>query len=393
MNVEGEIQIVLYRRQERIEKVAIRSSRPLQLTRLFEGKSVKELLSMLPMLYSVCATAQASAAAQACRQAMGIHGNPRVELAEGMLVAVETAREHLWRILIDWSKFADVTVDRSLVASLSNLLPMAKHACFNDNDLFTLYPRLVMDQEKFSAVIELITKTAADSVFEQAPADWYACSTIEDFDDWLEQTTTATSKLLRRIRDEQSAQLADAGSYPLPAIDPLAICRRLAEEDADQFIAAPEWNGAVFETTPMTRMASHPLLRQLTKLYGFGLLTRLVARLMELASIPAKLNGQLQALIEDCVESSALKPGLGVDQGMGQVEAARGRLIHRAVLDKGVVAGYQIVAPTEWNFHPRGVVARGLLTLPAREIDALKRHADLFINAVDPCVGYRLEIV
>ncbi|MES9847278.1 MAG: hypothetical protein ABW145_02715, partial [Candidatus Thiodiazotropha sp.] len=65
----------------------------------------------------------------------------------------------------------------------------------------------------------------------------------------------------------------------------------------------------------------------------------------------------------------------------------------RAVLDKGMISGYQIVAPTEWNFHPRGVVARGLLSLPAQEIDALKRHADLFINAVDPCVGYRLEIV
>jgi hypothetical protein len=95
VNVEGEIVIELYRRQGRIESVAIRSSRPLQLTHLFEGKTVQELLNMLPLLYSVCATAQASAAAQACRQAMGVSRNTRVELAEGMLVTVETAREHL----------------------------------------------------------------------------------------------------------------------------------------------------------------------------------------------------------------------------------------------------------------------------------------------------------
>ncbi|PUB90559.1 MAG: hypothetical protein DBP01_06960 [gamma proteobacterium symbiont of Ctena orbiculata] len=393
MNVEGEIHIKLYRRQARIEKIAICSTRPLQLTHLFEGKSVKELLSMLPMLYSVCATAQASAAAQACRQAMGMHGNARIELAESMLVTVETAREHLWRILIDWSNFVDTAVDRALVASLSNLLPMAKHACFNDSDLFTLQPRLVVDQERFSTVIEQIAKTAADSIFALAPADWYAYADIGDFDVWLEQTATPASKLLRRIRDKQSAQLADGGSYPLPTIDPQAICQRLSEEDADQFIATPEWKGAVFETTPMTRMASHPLLRQLTKLYGFGLMTRLVARLLELASIPARLNGQMQALIEDRINGGTPMAGSGVDEGLGQVEAARGRLIHRAVLDKGMISGYQIVAPTEWNFHPRGVVARGLLSLPAQEIDALKRHADLFINAVDPCVGYRLEIV
>ncbi|MES9970441.1 MAG: hypothetical protein ABW092_10445, partial [Candidatus Thiodiazotropha sp.] len=288
---------------ERINRVAIRSSRPLQLTHLFEGKPVDELLGMVPMLYSVCATAQACAAAQACRQAMDIAKNIQVELAETMLVTVETAREHLWRILIDWSNQVGAPINRALVASLSNLLPQAKHACFKDGDLFTLQPSLKFDQESFSSVIEQISKTADDSIFSLSPGKWYAKATIEEFDAWLDATSTPASRLLRHLRDNQSGELADAGCNPLPTIEATAICQRLAQQDADRFIAAPDWEGAVYETTPLTRMISHPLLQQLTKRYGFGLLTRMVARLLELASIPARLNAQVEALTSNRVEA------------------------------------------------------------------------------------------
>jgi Ni,Fe-hydrogenase I large subunit len=193
--------------------------------------------------------------------------------------------------------------------------------------------------------------------------------------------------------DQKLAQVADGGFYPLPAIDAQAMCQRLSQDDVDRFIIAPDWKGAVYETSPLTRMVSHPLLQQLRQRYGFGLLTRLVARLLELASIPAKLQQQLQALIQDRCDVERMPFGLEAGEGLGQVEAARGRLMHRAVVYRGVIAGYQILAPTEWNFHPQGMVARGLMSLPAQEIDTLKQYVDLFITAIDPCVGYRLEIL
>ena len=39
--------------------------------------------------------------------------------------------------------------------------------------------------------------------------------------------------------------------------------------------------------------------------------------------------------------------------GEGLVEAARGALGHWIRIEKGRIAGYQIVAPTTWNFSPR----------------------------------------
>ncbi|MCU7931880.1 MAG: nickel-dependent hydrogenase large subunit [Candidatus Thiodiazotropha sp. (ex Codakia rugifera)] len=393
MNVEGELRIELHRQEQRISQVRILSSRPLQLPRLFEGKPVAELLGMVPMLYSVCGTAQACAAVQACRQAMNQDVASQVALAEEMLVTVEIAREHLWRILMDWSAFANKPIDRPLVASLSSLMPTAKSACFAKRDLFTLKPALQFDEKKFVSIIEQIANTASNAIFAEQPSVLYAISDIDGFDHWLDMSKTPSSILLQDLRDQQTGHLGDGGMYALPTIDAQIMSQRMAQADADYFISTPDWQGDNYETTPLTRMASHPLLQQLVQHYGFGLMTRMMARLLELASIPGTLYRQVQVLagLQGRIEKTA--PALVEQQGLGEVEAARGRLIHRAVQQDGIIKSYQILAPTEWNFHPRGVVARGLQKLPAENVSFLRQQADLFINAVDPCVGYKLEII
>ncbi|MGZ8180561.1 MAG: nickel-dependent hydrogenase large subunit, partial [Methylobacter sp.] len=78
--------------------------------------------------------------------------------------------------------------------------------------------------------------------------------------------------------------------------------------------------------------------------------------------------------------------------GLAQVHAARGLLIHRLELHQGRVCDYCIVAPTEWNFHPEGVVVQGLKQLQAEAPNNLQRQAELLINAVDPCVQYALHL-
>ncbi len=77
--------------------------------------------------------------------------------------------------------------------------------------------------------------------------------------------------------------------------------------------------------------------------------------------------------------------------GLGQVEAARGRLLHRIQLDGERIRRYQIVAPTEWNFHPQGVVAQSLKTLSG-DNEQIEQQARLLINEIDPCVTYQLSV-
>jgi Ni,Fe-hydrogenase I large subunit len=88
-----------------------------------------------------------------------------------------------------------------------------------------------------------------------------------------------------------------------------------------------------------------------------------------------------------------IQPPSASGSGLGMVEAARGRLVHRASVSDNTIERYQILAPTEWNFHPRGVVAEGLMGLACGYESSMREQASLFIGAVDPCVGYSFEFV
>jgi len=395
VSIEGDLTIELLYRDQRVRRVGIHSSRPLQLPTLFEGKRVEEALHTIPLLYSLCSTAQASAAAGACRQAMAITSDPLVVRAENLLVTLETAREHLLRILMDWSAFLGETADRRHLLAATRLLPAAKGACFQQGESFCLKPVLQLDREALAEVLQSLAETTREAVYGMPAATWYALDDQADLDQWMSRGDTASARLLWKLRDDQLGQLGDADVHSLPAVEPQVMTQRLQQTDADRFVALPEWGAQPCETTPLTRQIDHPLIQSLLPCYGAGLLTRMVARLLELASLPARL----QQLLHELMGGQAAETDAPIDDhgdgesGLGMVEAARGRLIHRVAQADGIIRRYQILAPTEWNFHPEGVVARGLLGLVADNDHLLKHYAGLFINAVDPCVGYRLEVV
>ena len=244
-------------------------------------------------------------------------------------------------------------------------------------------------------MLQSLTETTREAVYGMPAAAWYDLEDQADLDQWMARGDTASARLLSKLRDDQLGQLGDADVHSLPAVEPQVMTRRLQQTDADRFVALPEWGAQPCETTPLTRQIAHPLIQSLLPSYGAGLLTRMVARLLELASLPARL----QQLLHELMSGRAAKADAQMEvhgdgeSGLGMVEAARGRLIHRVAQADGIIRRYQILAPTEWNFHPEGVVARGLLGLVADNDHLLKHYAGLFINAVDPCVGYRLEVV
>ena len=82
---------------------------------------------------------------------------------------------------------------------------------------------------------------------------------------------------------------------------------------------------------------------------------------------------------------------LGGGAGLAWCEMARGLLVHRVQLDADGqrVRSWQVLAPTEWNFHPTGTLAHTLATL--REDDSGRRDAArLLAVAFDPCVEFEV---
>ena len=66
--------------------------------------------------------------------------------------------------------------------------------------------------------------------------------------------------------------------------------------------------------------------------------------------------------------------------------------MHHIKVEQGQVADYVILAPTEWNFHPQGVAVEGLKGLRAESEAQLRQQAAMWVNAIDPCVGYELKV-
>lgn len=392
MGIEGRLQIDLIARNGVVERVAIGSTRPLQTPQIFVGKPVAQLLDTLPLLYSVCGTAQACAAISACEQALGQSPNQKLATAREMLVWMETAKEHLWQILLDWPTLLDRTPDSDGVAQVMALLKRFRGALFDRGDPFKLGKTAISESlTEVEACIQELETLLSLRLFNCSLVDWVEMNGREQLERWVSQSPTTPGNMIGKISAEDWAGLGAVASEPLPKLSDQFYLQHLSCVSGMQFIAMPSVDGQSCESTPYTREISSPLIESLRTHYGDGLLARCLARLMELAKIPNRLRERLQVLrgLNDLqVAQTDLPEGVGISQ----VEAARGRLVHLVQVSGDKVQGYKILAPTEWNFHPKGVVAKGLMQLRETDDELLKQKAIFLINAIDPCVGYDLNL-
>lgn len=392
----GAILIRLGIRDGRVAAVELASSRPTDFShRLFAGRPVDHLLSTLPMVFSVCATAQTAAAVQACERAAGVRADVGHADARQLLVHAETVREHLIRVLLGWSAWLGIAPAAGRLGALGRMRHALGRALYPADDAFRVGGgELAPDR---AAVASLLADL--DALVELAlgvePAAWTAMADQDALIRWAGAGDAIAQQMVRQVIDHGLAGLGAAVVSPLPAIADGDIAARLTASDSadhspgevEAFVAAPTWAGAPCETGALPRRSDVPLVAAVRDAYGSGVLTRQVARLSELI---ATLH-QVRRLAADL---SAQPAGTAVadvtGSGVAQVEAARGRLVHRVQIADDLVSDYRILAPTEWNFHPRGALAQGLMTLPAD--DTLRRNAQLLVDAVDPCVESRIEI-
>lgn len=381
MSIEGRLKINLRRGAGRSLQVQIDSSRPVHASRLFHGRAMAEALELLPRLFSVCATAQACAGARACEQALGLRPGTHAEQLRDCLVSMETVREHLWRILLDWPAFIGESPEPEGMNGMLALQREHRRMLTAGDDPFQLsaagrYPRPAAAR----GLLENVGLALNTTVFAMTPSRWLDIDRPETLEKWTATGTTVAARLLDHVLRMGWSDSGACEMAPLPLLAPAWLNQAMQEET---FVETPRWNGECCETSSLTRVDSR-LLQHLCSRHGNGLLVRLVARLTELAQLA-------QRLLPDRVKRVEEAPVSVQNPGIGRAAAARGELIHRVCVAHERIVSYQILAPTEWNFHPRGVVAGSLATLQGNRTQ-IEQQARLLINAIDPCVGYDLSI-
>ncbi len=394
MNLEGGLLIDLYRDDNRVSRVEITSTRPFQAVNMLRDKSPDAALSAVSLMYNVCANAQAQAGLQACRQALGYKASKEVLLAQQWLVDLETLREHLWRISLEWPRFMGEGVSSRAVL-LSLTMNSCRQALFSSEFPFALDAALKLNAKALGTQLEALQAFIEVEVLACPLSEWLdTTTTAEALLQWVNKRGSVAARLLSDVYEKSLMTIGNVEASYLPTLDQEALLQQFQSNDVNRFITEPIWKGKCYETTTLARHSEAPLLISMSMHFGTGLLTRLVAKLLAVVTLISKLKHDADTLIETAREMDVTFEVDGKKSwtGIGQVEAARGHLVHWVEIDSGKVSDYRILAPTEWNFHPQGIAAQGLKTLSADDDDELRRLAAYWINAIDPCVGYELRL-
>lgn len=382
MTIEGEVTVRLDWDGRRVRRASVHSTRPLAASRVLSGRAPAAAAAMVPLLYSICGRAQGAAAACATIAAAGLTPTPRALAAHEVGVVLETIQEYLWRMLIDWpvavgrdGLTAPVALARQRVAAFDAAAPDARGDA---------------DAPQRAALAQDLANVAAQHVYGEAPTAWLARRDVDAFDAWARGSRTLPAELLAELfRSTPTLGRSDVGLMPAPRREALERSVLPALCSTPEFERTPNWEGAPVETGALARVQAHPLVAALRARWGNAVPVRMAARLVELAMLLGRLQG---TRVDDgalpWIDAFTPHPG----EGVAAVQTARGLLLHRVRVAGGFVAGYQIVAPTEWNFHPDGALTRGLEGLPATDETMLSRQARLVVQALDPCVACKVEV-
>lgn len=371
MNPEGTISVRLACAGGWVRQVGVTSSRTGLPARLVRGKPAADVQRLVPLLFSLCNRAQGAASASAIAAAQGLPSTVSDPARQTLEVMLETLQETVWRLLIDWPKAMG---EDALVSPVA----LVRHASST----------VIDDGITLDALLAVADSVLVEHVYGVPPEAWLSATSLPVLDMWIERGCTLPARLLRRMRDEAPGLgLSDVALMPDATLDSL---RRslLAEMAIDpEYTRFPRWAGLPAETGALARQATVPLVAELLARDGRTAAARFVARLVELAFLMRDLRARSGGRVAP-VRGHAVALGVGV----GLAETARGLLLHRVTVERGLVTDYRIVAPTEWNFHPGGPLPQGLKGRPAGDREALEREARVVVQSLDPCVACTVEI-
>jgi coenzyme F420-reducing hydrogenase alpha subunit len=361
MTPEGELVVRAKWDGVRVTGVEVASTRPHVADRVLAGRTADEAVALVPRLFSICGRSQSVAAAFACDAAAAREPDAAARAMRAQAVRAEAVHEYLWRMLLDWPRLAGGAPDPDALSAA----------------------RRALAAPAGDGAPDALREVVKARVFG-ADEPWTALDEAASGERWLAAANTPAAALLAKLAGARPEFGASAVAL-LPG-DGSAVARAVGRAlGADPaFERAPVWEGEPAETGALARMREHPFVASVVARHGRSALARFVARVVELVAL-ARPEAPARARLAGAVSTA---PGAGI----GWVETARGLLVHAVEFAAGRVKRYRIVAPTEWNFHPRGALPAGLAGVAAGDESEVRHLVQLAAQSLDPCVAYRVEV-
>lgn len=373
MNFAGRLAIQVRWDGREVRSVEVRNTRP-QAARLLAGRPALEVMKMVPLLFAVCGRAQSVAAHAAWTAARGrLVGEDLKRHMDGYesTVALESAQEHLWRLLVDWPLLLGFAPAQQVAIDWHRRLARV--------DGVEGSPRWV------EAGNELMAGPVLDIVGVDL-LRWEGLMIRALLDPEGTRLPGTVGRMLDALaRVEACAPARPAATPFVDASSAGETAAHLSWPVDEAFAAAPTWDGGPAETGALARQSDHPLLQPLLR-SGRTLAARLLARVLDLIEDAQRLAGGRPP--QRRADAGRLADG----SGLARVETARGMLLHWADVSGDHIERYTIVAPTEWNFHPGGAFRSQALGARADDEATLRRYLETLTLALDPCVEYDVEL-
>jgi len=339
--------------------------------RLCQGQPATALPGLLASLFNICSHAHRLCAQQAIAAARpnAAPGPAPADVAQRL--RHETAQEHVRRIGLDWPRLLGSTNGNAQGAALQSL-----QTC-------PLLRPVVPGDDPWPAALDWLQRECLHMPAATWLCAWQACG-ADWLLDWSRHHAGWLPELVRDAREADSGHALDMGQA-LRVHAREDSLRALAAELAlkPDFALQPIWRGACAHTGTWARLHSADNGLSLTP---WALLGSRLAELVRLCLPDGPGQGR------NWLRHGAQRIAEG--QGLAWVEMARGLLVHRVELEvtAPMVRACRVLAPTEWNFHPAGEVARRVSALDSALPSALRtRQLNLLMAAFDPCVPFEVE--
>lgn len=343
------------------DRICLENDRPMQACQVLVGRPVDAALSVVPLMFSLCGQAQKLAAQRAVDAALGHQPDVAEQRRRQLVIAAEAVQESLLPMVLSWPAEAPVATGDSSATELE--IEALRHVRSLASTVFRAadLPAAAAAAHDLACFVDQMICGSDDADAPLGPR----------LDKIASLLNSPAGSILHRERGLSIGEIGSSGPFrPLSVPSAQHAASLLMAEGFRPDV--PTHGCLPWECGALGRSAYDPHMAELLSERGSDLFTRYRARVHDLLAYSRLLrDGGSPGLVTTVADDARDDPTLWSDPdqpgcGVGIAETARGTLIHRVRVTQGVIRSWQIVAPTEWTFHPQGVVVEACRDLCRR---------------------------